>query len=164
MIEVLGLVALCLILLPALAGYCCLAGLCLLALPAASRDGLFVPRKVRAEQRHRNPRRHRQVPARLARRIHAADRRCVVSRDHRGPVQIDHFMPYAHGGLMVCWNLLGLCQRCNLVKSDFWRWPSGDYSYHAGPDHWDPAEAEAIVAAERRARWRPLRWLRMALA
>jgi hypothetical protein len=124
---------------------------------------LAVPRSWRVWYRRRHPGEGRHIPARLRRAVCSADRwRCVGCRWEG--YEIDHIRPWACGGLTSLWNLALLCTRCNKVKSNYWRYPSGSVTYRPWSGYDDQAEAALILAAERRARRNPARWLRAALA
>ena len=141
-------------------------------LPAAVRGGL-VPRDWRKRHRKRRPRgeqRSARLSAALKRVVIAADRRrCVgcharllVHVDH---LEIDHVMPWSLGGLTTLFNCRALCKRCNLVKSNFWRYRrSGRAVYVPWEGFANAAQAEAILRAERCGQWNPLRLLRAAWA
>jgi hypothetical protein len=163
------------------AGY---AGLCALLLLVLAAWPLFllavvfgppalvrgcVPRDWRRRYRGRHGRqgaRSSYIPRWLRRRVLAADRhRCVARRLHRPdqaglPLHVDHFMPWRLGGLTSLFNLFVLCEDCNLAKSVYWRYRSGNVVL----GHCDPYLAPQIAACERRARRNPLRWIRAAWA
>lgn len=135
--------------------------------------GIIVPRAVRAAWRYglvqehvpllRKPS-HPRCPAKLRRLVIKADRsRCVYCR-RRCKVQADHLIPWAWGGLMGLWNLTCLCPRHNKVKSDYWESREGIAYYRPFGGARDLPEARRVLAACRRARLNPLRYLRAAWA
>lgn len=128
--------------------------------------GLLVPRSWRAGHRYRHGRefcRSARIPLRIRRAVFAADRyRCVYCGSARG-LCVDHVMPWSLGGLSSLWNLMTLCQRCNLIKSNYWRWHSGRVSYRGWKDYENVSGASDILARELRARWSILRWWRAAV-
>ena len=65
--------------------------------------------------------------------------------------------------MSVLTNAMTLCRWHNRVKSDYWEYKSGHVRYHpfAGADNW--RMAADILAAERRARLSPGRWLLLVL-
>jgi len=124
--------------------------------------GVLVPRAVRAAWRHGKP--HPRCPARLRKLVIAADRgRCVYCH-RRGRIQADHLIPWAWGGLLGLWNMTCLCARHNKVKSDYWTSRDGVIYYRPFGGADDMPEARKVLAACRRARLNPLRYLRAALA
>lgn len=126
----------------------------------------LVPRKYRKKYRHRRPR-EEQRSARISqfqRRVcFAADRyKCAYCRRRyaRGELNCDHYLPWSQGGLTVLLNLVTLCRGCNITKSNYW--PGVHYRPVEGSDNL--ALATAILAAERRHRFSPLRLTRAAWA
>ena len=138
----------------------------LLSAPGAL-SSTTVPRRWRVAYRRAHGRegaRSARISARLRRMVLAADRkRCVACGSGSQP-QVDHYRPWAGGGLTALFNLLILCASCNRTKSNYWRDRDGYVHYRpfAGAD--DRAAAAAILACERRARWNPARWWRAAAA
>lgn len=128
----------------------------------------LMPRKWRKRYRHWRGPREAQRSARISeflRRVtYAADRnRCVYC--HRGPdpgipLQVDHYLPWSQGGLTTPWNTMSLCRDCNLTKSNYWR----GVFYRPVEGHENVGLAAAILAAERRHRYNPLRLTRAAWA
>ena len=136
--------------------------LALLIAPSALLAGL-VPRRWRIAYRHAHEGRP-SIPRRLRRAVYAADRyRCVycgIKQDR----QVDHFRPWASGGLTSLFNLFTLCGKHNRVKSNYWKDRDGYVHYRAFKDADNAALAALILAAEKRARLNPVRWLRAAWA
>jgi 5-methylcytosine-specific restriction endonuclease McrA len=85
---------------------------------------------------------------------------CVYCGDPK-PVEVDHIIPVARGGLSVWWNLAPACFRCNRAKGDalvnewcaaliaagrFWPpLPLGEYREQLAAEVLDAAEPEAFV-------------------
>jgi 5-methylcytosine-specific restriction endonuclease McrA len=135
--------------------------------------GLLVPRRVRRWWRSRpytdpetgEPARRPRPPIRpRVERAALALGRCdychargpglVFGRD-RPPLAADHLCPYSEGGSNGLFNLGPLCRTCNGRKLDYW---PGRLISRARK--WRPARgAGLILAAERWARWSPLRWV-----
>jgi hypothetical protein len=137
----------------------------LLMLPALAA-AMMIPRRWRIAHRILDKTRP-ATPRWLRRVIFSADMyRCVAC--HRGAgqiaLQLDHYRPWAGGGPSSMANLMTLCAGCNRVKSDYWRDDDGYVHYHPFHNARNEVMARAILAAERRARRNPLRWLRMAWA
>lgn len=131
-----------------------------LALFATAKAGpqLLIPRRIRMRRRKNRPR--PPVPGWLHRSVYAADRhRCVYCRS-RVQLQLDHIVPWSFGGLTSLWNCATLCGRCNRVKSNYWRSDSGKVYYRAWRNAANQSMAGAILRAELRARYNPLRWVR----
>lgn len=138
----------------------------------APRSGpALVPRKWRKRYRKRlidrGITRSQQRSSRpsdfLRRVVFAADRnRCAYCRRHvHGPDrQVDHYLPWSQGGLTTVWNTMTLCRACNLTKSNYWR----GVFYRPVEGYDDIGLAAAILAAERRHRYNPLRLTRAAWA
>jgi hypothetical protein len=128
----------------------------------------LVPRKWRKRYRHWRGPREAQRSARISkflRRVtYAADRhRCTYCRKPASPgipLQVDHYLPWSQGGLTTPWNTMTLCRDCNLTKSNYWR----GVFYRPVEGHEDTGLAAAILAAERRHRYNPLRLTRAAWA
>jgi hypothetical protein len=100
------------------------------------------------------------VGARLERIVLWADRgRCVVCGD-RARVQVDHVQPWAGGGLTWLPNVAVLCRAHNVIKGNYSVDPDGFVHMRVRSNI--PAARE-IIAAERAARRRPVRWVRLAL-
>lgn len=139
----------------------------------SSGPGMLVTRRMRARSRKRkadNARRLGQDPRRPAfpawviRVIHAADRNRCVFCPARAYLQVDHFLPWALGGLSSLANLMLLCEYHNRVKSDYWVDGDGYVHYHPWADANNPRLACLILARQQRRRLRPLRLLRAAWA
>lgn len=98
----------------------------------------------------------------LRRVTYFADRdRCVYCRRHLFlERQADHYVPWSQGGLTTVWNLMTLCRDCNLAKSNYWR----GVFYRPVEGYDNIGLAAAILAAERRHRYNPLRLTRAAWA
>lgn len=112
---------------------------------------------------HRDRREGRpHIPVLLRRAVYAADRDACLWCGDGWQLQLDHVRPWSCGGLNVLWNFVTLCGRCNRIKSNYWRYRSGLVVYRSWPGSADAAVAAQILAAERRARLNPARWLRAA--
>lgn len=124
--------------------------------------GLLVPRRWRAAYRHGRGR--PAIHAWLRRAVFAADRyRCVYCGSQLS-LQVDHIRPWASGGLSSLLNCMTLCAVHNRVKSNYWIDRDG-YVHYRGFDGSESRRlAAAILAAERRRRWNPVRWIRAAWA
>lgn len=127
-------------------------------LPSAA--GALVPRRWRIRWRHTHER--PSIPAWLRRAVLEADRHRCVFCGSRAGLQLDHVRPWASGGLTSLWNLVTLCGRDNRTKSSYWRDRDGYVHYRSFQGSDDVRKAAEILAAERRARLNPLRWLRAA--
>lgn len=97
-------------------------------------------------------RRRSRVPQALRHLVMARDGYRCVFCGSRHRLQIDHIRPRAAGGRTVPGNLATLCERCNLVKSDYWP----GRRYHPWPGHRNRLMAMAILHKERQVmrRWR----------
>lgn len=137
--------------------------LLVLSVAAPALAHLAVPRPWRASYRHRHGRegaRSAYISKRQRRAVYFADRhRCVYCRSGY-LLQVDHVIPWSHGGRTVFWNLMSLCGRCNRIKSDYW--PGEGYRPFEGSEN--IVMAAAILAAERRAQYNLPRLVRAALA
>ena len=163
------------------AGLAVLAGLGLVIWPFLAVAVLcFLPsaplsvcttRKARKRYRHRlinrgiprEKQRSSYISDRLKRITYAADRgRCAYCHRHLAwhERNCDHFLPWSQGGLTVFRNMTTLCARDNVIKSNYW--PGVHYRPIEGSDNL--ALAIAILAAEKRRRRNPLRWVRAAWA
>lgn len=126
----------------------------------------LVPRQQRKKYRHRRPREEQRSSriSKFQRRVcYAADRyKCAYCRVRysQGELNCDHYLPWSQGGLTVLLNLVTLCRACNVTKSNYW--PGVHYRPVEGSDNL--ALAIAILAAERRHRFNPLRLTRAAWA
>lgn len=135
------------------------------------RGAALVPRGWRKRYRNhlknrgipREQQRSACIPVFLRRVTFAADRyRCTYCRkryDQRY-LQVDHYCPWSQGGPTTAWNVMTLCAGCNRVKSNYW--PGGFYRPFDGAGN--IGLAAAILAAERRHRYNPLRLTRAAWA
>lgn len=103
------------------------------------------------------------VPQWLRRAVLAADGRRCCYCGWAGTLQLDHVRPWSLGGRTSLWNMMTLCQRCNLVKSNYWA-EKGRRWYRPWVGHSDIMQAAAILEFERRHRWNPLRLVRAAMA
>jgi HNH endonuclease len=130
---------------------------------APAMAGTLVPRRMRMWWR-RGELHRPSIPAVLRRAVLAADRYHCVWCGSAWQLQLDHIRPWSCGGLSSLWNLAVLCGRCNRVKSNYWVWQSGRVTYRAFAGSDSQRLAAQILAAERRARCNPLRWLRAAYA
>jgi hypothetical protein len=138
-----------------------------LVIPAGLLSGLW-PRGARKWWRHRpwwlgnqgrETARSSYIPGWTRQVVYAADRwRCWYCGGQYGPV--DHGCPWSLGGRTCLANLWGLCDRCNLAKSNAWLFRG---RFWAGAST-DPALAEDILRALRWHRLNVLRWLRLAWA
>ena len=79
-------------------------------------------------------------------------------------LEIDHTMPWSLGGLTTLFNCMALCPVCNKIKSNYWRYKSGNRVYVPFKGWANEREAAAILRAELRHRWNPLRLVRAAWA
>jgi hypothetical protein len=122
----------------------------------------LLPYRVRMWWRRRRDRPH--IPNWLRRAVYAADRYACIWCGAVADLQVDHIRPWACGGLSCLWNTATLCGPHNRIKSCYWVYRSGLVVYRSFPGSDDEATAAAILAAERRARRSPLRWLRAAWA
>lgn len=140
----------------------CIAGPVLVRGTLHAVPSMAVPRRMRMAQRKDQPR--PPIPAWIRKTTYAADRnRCVYCK--RGPrqgvpIQWDHIIPWSFGGLTTLWNGAALCQRENLVKSNYWKSDTGQVYYRPWRNAADKTLAGAILRAELRARLSPLRWIR----
>ena len=108
----------------------------------------------------REHQRSARIPEFLRRVTYAADRHRCAYCHSRENLQCDHYLPWSQGGLTVPWNLITLCRGCNITKSNYW--PGVHYRPLEGSDNL--TLAIAILAAERRHRYSPLRLTRAAWA
>lgn len=110
------------------------------------------------------------VPGWIRKTTYAADRyRCLGCRMKGGTVrlnmtlvklQLDHIIPYSFGGNITLWNCGTLCDRCNRIKSNYWRSDTGKVYYRAWRGAASRTLAGAILRRELAARVNPLRWMR----
>jgi len=145
---------------------------CWYGLPAAIRA--IEPREHRAKRRAKvvrlsdgtwGKRPRPPIPARLDRIARMAYRNRCVSCRERGPLQIEHIMPWSRGGLNSMWNFTLLCAAENNLKSDYWVYRGGRVYYrhrYGGGTPDQRAAAAVILARERRRRANPVRWLAIA--
>jgi hypothetical protein len=131
----------------------------LMMIGLAQLPGALVPSGWRASWRYGRPR--PAIPMWLRRLVFAADRhRCVYCGNPAG-LQLDHVHPWSYGGLTSFWNLMTLCGPCNRVKSNYWMDKRGVH-YRPFEGHGNIVAAAAILRAEKRRRWSPVRMLRAA--
>jgi hypothetical protein len=103
-----------------------------------------------------------RIPAWLHRAVMIADGgACVFCGSCERP-QPDHVKPWRQGGHTALGNLVVLCAAHNQYKSDYWQTRSGRVIYSPFTDPAKEARASAILAAERRRRLSPWRWVRAA--
>jgi hypothetical protein len=135
----------------------------LIALLAVEAPGALVPCNWRAYWRRGQE--HRPAVRRYLRRIvYAADRHaCCYCRRSAG-LQLDHFRPWSLGGRTSFYNSFTLCRDCNIIKSNYWIRRDGRVVYKPFEGKSHMTMAAAILAAERRARRNPARWIRAAVA
>lgn len=124
--------------------------------------GSLIPNRWRIWWRGGDPDRP-HVPDWLRRAVYAADRRRCCYCGWAGTLNLDHVRPWSLGGRTSLWNLMTLCNRCNLVKSNYWDEP-GFRAYRPFKGYSDIREAARILAFERRHRWSLLRLIRAAMA
>lgn len=119
---------------------------------------LLIPAEWRA--RWRQGRARPALPKWLRRAIMAADRHHCAWCGEPGPLHIDHIRPWSLGGLNAFWNLMVLCEACNLTKSNCWVFKGGRDTYHPWEGSESKQEALRILAYEKLHRWWPGRWIR----
>lgn len=134
----------------------------LLALLAVEAPGALVPWQWRAWYRRGRPR--PGISKRLRRVVYAADRYACCYCRRSGGIQLDHVRPWSLGGRTSFYNSFTLCRDCNIIKSNYWVTRSGRVVYNPFKGKSHMAMAAAVLAAERRARWNPARWIRAAAA
>lgn len=144
---------------------------------------LFSSRQRRIEQRkpYLNPvtgklvrPKRPSVPTWQREVTYAADRyRCIWCRAKRGrrradgtvvSLNLDHIKPYSLGFNLSLWNSATLCDRCNQIKSNFWRSDSGRVYYRPFAHASSMGLAGRIARKEMRVRLYPWRLLRMGRA
>jgi hypothetical protein len=135
-----------------------------LLLAPRSMRGALIPRSWRVAYRRAHGRegaRSAYVSPRLRRRVMAADRyRCVLRSGCSGGLEVDHYRPWAGGGRTILSNCFALCHWHNRVKSNYWRARDGYVFYRPFSGADDRVLAAAVLAAERRARRNPCRYVR----
>jgi 5-methylcytosine-specific restriction endonuclease McrA len=131
----------------------------LIMIGLAESPGALVPSRWRASWRYGRPR--PAIPAWLRRLVYAADRYRCVYCGNGGQLQLDHVHPWSYGGRTSFWNLMTLCGSCNRVKSNYWVNERGTH-YRPFEGHGNIVAAAAILRAEKRRRWSPIRMLRAA--
>ena len=153
-------------------GVIVIPGLLVLAIFLVPRGGpALVPRKWRKRYRNRliargiprSQQRSARISDFLRRVTYFADRdRCVYCRQviPLSARQVDHYVPWSQGGLTTVWNTMTLCRTHNLIKSNYWR----GVFYRPVEGYDNIGLAAAILAAERRHRYNPLRLTRAAWA
>jgi len=124
--------------------------------------GSLVPNSWRIWWRGGDPGRP-HIPNWLRRAVYAADGRRCCYCGYAGSLQLDHVRPWSRGGRSSLWNLMTLCEPCNLVKSNYWQ-DRGYRWYRPFAGHDSIRTAAAILAFERRHRWSPIRLIRAAMA
>jgi 5-methylcytosine-specific restriction endonuclease McrA len=82
--------------------------------------------------------------------------------DEDSVLHADHFIPWILGGLTALWNLLTLCESCNLTKSYYFVRRNGTIAYPPGASAETLERAGDITETERRRRMHPKRWFRAA--
>jgi 5-methylcytosine-specific restriction endonuclease McrA len=131
----------------------------LMLLGLVQSPGALVPCRWRAWYRYGRPR--PAIPVWLRRLVYAADAHRCAYCGNGGQLQLDHVRPWSHGGRTSFWNLMTLCADCNRVKSDYWADKRG-VRYRPFEGHGNIVAAAAILRAEKRRRWSPMRMLRAA--
>jgi 5-methylcytosine-specific restriction endonuclease McrA len=119
--------------------------------------------------RRKDPHGRKKPPARLRRKVLAADRkRCLWCGRKAGAgvvLQLDHWVAFAAGGLNWVLNFFTLCRDCNMMKSNYNVEDDGYVHYRPwGAAYNDRSAAARILAAESRQRWNLLRLWRAAFA
>lgn len=136
---------------------------------------LLWPRSARAKWRNRRSwwtgqkiarqsQSSQDIPGWMRRILLIADRYRCLNCGHE-PADLrelhsDHRVPWSWGGLTLLPNLFLLCATCNVVKMTYWVDRHG--VEHGRTSNLDVARD--VWAAERRARYSLLRWLRIAWA
>jgi 5-methylcytosine-specific restriction endonuclease McrA len=131
----------------------------LIMIGLAESPGALVPSRWRASWRYGRPR--PAIHAWLRRLVYAADRYRCVYCGNGSQLQLDHVHPWSYGGRTSLWNLMTLCGPCNRVKSNYWVNKHGTH-YKPFEGHGNIVAAAAILRAEKRRRWSPMRMLRAA--
>jgi hypothetical protein len=134
----------------------------LAVLMAPAWSALLVSRQQRAAWRRWQSRPGPVVPEWLRQAVLAADRHQCIYCGSRIRLQVDHITPWAAGGQSSMWNLACLCRVHNTIKSNFSQDVDGYVHYRPFAGWADPVAAADILAAERRRRLKPGRWLRAA--
>jgi 5-methylcytosine-specific restriction endonuclease McrA len=125
----------------------------------AESPGALVPAQWRASWRYGRPR--PAIHAWLRRLVFAADGHRCVYCGSGDQLQLDHVHPWSYGGRTSFWNLMTLCGSCNRVKSNYWVNKRGAH-YRPFEGHGSIIAAAAILRAEKRRRWSPVRMTRAA--
>lgn len=132
----------------------------LMLLGLVQSPGALVPSSWRAWRRR--GRDHRpSIHVWLRRLVYAADRSRCVYCGNPAQLQLDHVHPWSFGGRTSFWNLMTLCGPCNRVKSNYWVNKHGAH-YNPFEGRGNIIAAAAILRAEKRRRWSPMRMLRAA--
>ena len=139
------------------------------SLPSLLVGATTSPRERAARRKRLKDAGHpRSAPIRswVRRAAFRADRyRCVYChvkiKGHTG-LEADHYWPYAGGGLSHIFNIFALCKYHNDVKSDYWVDAWDGYVHYHPYLYSNIQMAAEILAAERRHRRNPVRWLRAA--
>jgi 5-methylcytosine-specific restriction endonuclease McrA len=126
---------------------------------ALQAPGALVPSGWRASYRYGRER--PDIPAWLRRLVYAADRHRCAYCGYAGDLQLDHVHPWSFGGRTSFWNLVTLCGPCNRVKSNYWVDKRGAH-YSPFEGRGNIVQAAAILRAEKRRRWSPIRIARAA--
>lgn len=130
---------------------------------ALQAPGSLVPCAWRAWRRRGHEGRP-HIPDWLRRAVYAADSRRCCFCGYAGSLQLDHVRPWSFGGRTSLFNLITLCQTCNVVKSNYWMTRNGTTFYRPFKGASNVKKAAAILAAERRHRLNPVRWVRAGMA
>jgi 5-methylcytosine-specific restriction endonuclease McrA len=131
----------------------------LMLIGLAESPGALVPSRWRASWRYGRPR--PAIPTWLRRLVYAADGHRCVYCGNGGQLQLDHVKPWSCGGRTSFWNLMTLCGDCNRVKSNY-RASKRGVRYRPFEGHGNIVAAAAILRAEKRRRFSPMRILRAA--
>lgn len=131
----------------------------LMLIGLAEAPGALVPSRWRASWHYGRPR--PAIPSWLRRLVFAADGHRCVYCGNPVQLQLDHVHPWSYGGRTSFWNLMTLCSSCNRVKSNYWVNDRGTH-YRPFEGHGNIIAAAAILRAEKRRRWSPVRMLRAA--
>lgn len=137
----------------------------LLALIALETPGALVPSSWRAWYR-RGAADRPHIPDRLRRIVYAADRHvcCLPWCRSSADLNLDHVRPWSLGGRTSFWNFCTLCGYHNRVKSNYWVFRGGRYTYHPFEGHGNAREAARILAFELRHRWSIIRFIRASMS
>jgi hypothetical protein len=133
----------------------------LVVLMAIEAPGGLVPCSWRTWWR-RGQERRPAISKRLRRIVYAADRHmcCLSWCRSSADLNLDHVRPWSLGGRTSFWNFCTLCGHHNRVKSNYWAFKGGRYTYRPFEGYGNAREAAAILAFElryRRSLWRFIR-------